>query len=95
MAPQEINVEQLCEQIKKDWPQELRDETWYLAMVRTFVSNNQSFLLSIFHGFNIGDPNSKHCSYVVTLELLEDVKANPRRVNQGYHRLSMLPTAIG
>jgi hypothetical protein len=43
MASQEINVEQLCEQIKKDWLKELGDrgdETWYLAMVGAFISNH-------------------------------------------------------
>lgn len=33
MSAPEVDVEQLCEQVKKNWPQELGDETWYLSMV--------------------------------------------------------------
>jgi len=31
--PIDIDVERLCEQVKKQWPKELGDEIWYLAMV--------------------------------------------------------------
>jgi hypothetical protein len=36
MASQELDVQRLFEQVKKDWPQELGEETWYLAVVRVF-----------------------------------------------------------